>query len=584
FSKSAPSIPRWRTPYSAPKCQNLSLNLIEDTIIPESPTVSNIDDLKRTWKSRLNITYNIVKNINSNTAVELDLYVPGDMWIELYKSVTEYMVNNDKQESVAYRRQVTSQLYKRTNGNFASELLNESEAASQEPLNQHRREAQQQQSEAIQEGTEQEEQQTAVDDDEDIGIEGLENPSEVGSEPITLKGQVSLESIARINGIARQIEPASLGECLDHLSYSLINSTLTSSNIETLKLSLSRVIYLIAGDTLKVFDKHFFEKDMNFKERYLQAKTDIPKFPTGMTAEMAKVFDFIAAEAKNGKLEARKLICNKKLEVFDSGENDNELMQMLDIVDVIIASLPDLNEQSSPYPGNSSELTHYRHVATLLDIIGETCSKATKIARQHNMELCKDKDNKQVVIGRRIDLLFSTLGVELGSSEWKKANVSDSLGKQQQNKNARTNKAILRTLERMPINEDLRDEMIVYGMDWIGNLGYVIAVKQVNSAYLVYFMGDLILPQTLSNFCDFKDTLDLLFSFKHHHQELALIVESAYHRQNAQATLRKYRTTSMEKRSPSPDTFFTPVKKQRKTKTIVINSDNDDIYIESDQE
>ena len=60
------------------------------------------------------------------------------------------------------------------------------EAASQEPLNQHRREAQQQQSEAIQEGTEQEEQQTAVDDDEDIGIEGLENPSEVGSEPITV--------------------------------------------------------------------------------------------------------------------------------------------------------------------------------------------------------------------------------------------------------------------------------------------------------------------------------------------------------------------------------------------------------------
>ncbi|KAI7853660.1 hypothetical protein BDC45DRAFT_557884 [Circinella umbellata] len=53
-----------------------ALNLIADTTIPELPTVSNIDDLKRTWKSRLNITYNIVKNINSNTAVELDLYVP----------------------------------------------------------------------------------------------------------------------------------------------------------------------------------------------------------------------------------------------------------------------------------------------------------------------------------------------------------------------------------------------------------------------------------------------------------------------------------------------------------------------------
>ena len=119
---------------------------------------------------------------------------------------------------------------------------------------------------------------------------------------------------------------------------------------------------------------------------------------------------------------------------------------------------------------------------------------------------------------------------------------------------------------------------------YIGNLGYVIAVKQVDSAYFVYFMGDLILPQTLGNFCDFKNTLDLLFSFKHHHQELAPIVEPAYHRKNAQSTLRKYRTTSIEKRPRSPDTFFTPVKKQRKTKTIVINDDNDDTYIESGHE
>ncbi|KAI7847182.1 hypothetical protein BDC45DRAFT_24964 [Circinella umbellata] len=331
---------------------------------------------------------------------------------------------------------------------------------------------------------------------------------------------------------------------------------------------------------------------MKFKERYLQAKANVPKLPTGITTEMANIFDLIAAKAKNGKLEARKFICNKKLEVFNSGINDNEVMQMLDIVDAIIASLPDLNEQSPPYPGNSSELTHYRYVATLLDIMfrdtkfekkdGETSSKATKIARQYNMDLCEDNDSKQVMIGRRIDLLFSTLGVELSSSEWKKASVSDNLGKQQQNKNARTNKAILRTLERMPIDEDLRDEMVVYGMDWIGNMGYVIAVKQVDSAYLVYFMGDLILPQTLGNFCDFKDTLNLLFSFKHHHQKLAVIVEPAYHRHKAQSTLRKYRTTLMEKRSPSPDTFFTPVKKQRKTKTVVI-TDDDDTYIENEQ-
>ena len=86
------------------------------------------------------------------------------------------------------------------------------------------------------------------------------------------------------------------------------------------------------------------------------------------------------------------------------------------------------------------------------------------------MKICKDKDNKQGVVGRRIDLLISTMGIELGSSEWKKASISKSLGKQQQNKNARTNKAILCALERMPIDIEKRGELVVYGMDWIGKV------------------------------------------------------------------------------------------------------------------
>lgn len=63
---------------------------------------------------------------------------------------------------------------------------------------------------------------------------------------------------------------------------------------------------------------------------------------------------------------------------------------------------------------------------------------------------------------------MSTMGIELGSSEWKKANTSATLGKQQQNKNARTNKAILSALEDMPIDDDSRDDLVVYGMDWLG--------------------------------------------------------------------------------------------------------------------
>lgn len=81
--------------------------------------------------------------------------------------------------------------------------------------------------------------------------------------------------------------------------------------------------------------------------------------------------------------------------------------------------------------------------------------------------MCKDEDSKQVVIGRRIDPLMSTMGIELGSSEWKMANTTATLGNQQQKQNARANKAILSALEDMPIDEDNRDNLVVYGMDWL---------------------------------------------------------------------------------------------------------------------
>ena len=48
-----------------------ALNLIEDLIIIESPTVSDVNDLKRAWKGRSSVTYSIIKNLNLNTVVEV---------------------------------------------------------------------------------------------------------------------------------------------------------------------------------------------------------------------------------------------------------------------------------------------------------------------------------------------------------------------------------------------------------------------------------------------------------------------------------------------------------------------------------
>lgn len=99
---------------------------------------------------------------------------------------------------------------------------------------------------------------------------------------------------------------------------------------------------------------------------------------------------------------------------------------------------------------------------------GEHTSKATKTARLWNMVLCNDLDKQQRTFGRRIDLIIANMDVELSSSEWKKHTTPRNLGIQQQVKNARVNKAMLKAVERTPLNDEDRDGLFVLGMDWIG--------------------------------------------------------------------------------------------------------------------
>ncbi|ORY94413.1 hypothetical protein BCR43DRAFT_442170, partial [Syncephalastrum racemosum] len=157
--------------------------------------------------------------------------------------------------------------------------------------------------------------------------------------------------------------------------------------------------------------------------------------------------------------------------------------------------------------------------------------------------------------GRQIDLLSSNMKMELGSSEWKKGDVTPSTARQQQVKNARTNEAILRALERMPIDNDNRADLFVLGMDWLGSIGYLFAVQQYDSAYLVHWISDLILPATLSNIRDFKQTLDVLFSCKHRHTRLERIMGPAYHGRKAESILKTCCSPATPKRELSPDTI-----------------------------
>lgn len=72
--------------------------------------------------------------------------------------------------------------------------------------------------------------------------------------------------------------------------------------------------------------------------------------------------------ATTGKTDARRYVW-KKFKVLDTLVKDSNLLQMLDIIENVIADLPDHNEADRSHPDKRSELTHYQRVAQLLDII-----------------------------------------------------------------------------------------------------------------------------------------------------------------------------------------------------------------------
>ncbi|KAI9363301.1 hypothetical protein BD770DRAFT_215935 [Pilaira anomala] len=124
---------------------------------------------------------------------------------------------------------------------------------------------------------------------------------------------------------------------------------------------------------------------------------------------------------------------------------DKELLQMLDILENILLNMT-----------RNLEHTAYRRAAPILDIIFndakflmkdvENLSNITKDARMFNMSLCKDKDNKRNVIGRKTDLMMCSTGLELSSSEWKKVDTTTKLIEEQKAKNTRVNSVILNNI------------------------------------------------------------------------------------------------------------------------------------------
>lgn len=71
-------------------------------------------------------------------------------------------------------------------------------------------------------------------------------------------------------------------------------------------------------------------------------------------------------------------------------------------------------------------------------------------------------------MGRRIDLIMNASNLELSSFEWKRVNARTKVGEAQQIKNIRTNAAVYQNLGRLPLNNIMKDKLVIIEMDWIG--------------------------------------------------------------------------------------------------------------------
>ncbi|KAG2224051.1 hypothetical protein INT45_004932, partial [Circinella minor] len=176
-------------------------------------------------------------------------------------------------------------------------------------------------------------------------------------------------------------------------------------------------------------------------------------------------------------------------------------------------------------------------------------------------------DNQYHELGKK-RMINSLDNLKIGESGNKKPKKNKSADKtttkDQQVKNVRGNKAILKKLLSLPIPDADRENVFCVGMDFV----------------------DICLPIDFTQLDSFGVTLNNLFKFKNHHTRLQNIIDAAYRRHREDQSLTQLRTTSRGSLSDdiedytgdetpdiSSNTFFSPRKKRANSRTN--NEDGD---------
>ncbi|KAI8342834.1 hypothetical protein BC941DRAFT_466501 [Chlamydoabsidia padenii] len=227
------------------------------------------------------------------------------------------------------------------------------------------------------------------------------------------------------------------------------------------------------------------------------------------------------------------------------------------------------------------EMTFYCKFAKLLHIIlkdldinmadGETVSSAKKLAMDHNETLYEY--DATTSFGRKIDHPTS---IELSSNEWKNKKTMH-MALRQQSKNLRTNCTIL---NKVHLISDSKITNLM-AMNFIGSTtGYLYQLEFKNNVYISSLLSALILPTSINQMGQFKETIKALFMFKNFLADMISDVKRDLDKQqiknnfNAMVRSPLSQQNNNKNTSSSPSIFFTP--KNCRIKEVPLASLDDD--------
>ncbi|ORZ03414.1 hypothetical protein BCR43DRAFT_510470 [Syncephalastrum racemosum] len=179
----------------------------------------------------------------------------------------------------------------------------------------------------------------------------------------------------------------------------------------------------------------------------------------------------------------------------------NVLIQLTSLIRMV-HSLGSMGSHAS----DESEATTTRRIAGILE--------------ESSLDICQTCRYNEVVLVLQTSTLNRAAFIERPSH-------SPSLALKQQCKNLRTSGAILGHLQVLSPAKHFDHDV---AMDWIGMVGYIYLLADVQQVYFAKKIGILRLSKAPKDFIDFKETLNLLFAYhvwKHFILDTAVEAQSA---------------------------------------------------------